>query len=174
MSRRRRSVTVAFSVIGISAALASCDDSPAPKVYSSVGDCSAELGAQACNSAWQASVGEHQATAPQYAGQDACEAQYGPGHCQPYVTNHGSVFIPLMAGFMVGRLLRRPYDNNPQSGGWGGSGGYVGHPVFYASGGGYRSPPAPAGEALFTRSAGFTERAGFGRAGGFSFGFRGG
>ena len=176
MKHRRRSATVAFSVIGLSAALAGCDDPPAPKVYESVKDCATEHGAQACDSAWQASVGEHQATAPQYSQREQCEAQYGPGHCEPYAGRQGSVFIPLMAGFMIGRALNRP-DQQNQPGypyGGGGGGGYVGHPVFFNRSGGYQAGSARPGEALFTRGAGFTERAGFGRAGGFSFGFRGG
>ena len=75
----------------------------------------------------------------------------------------------MMAGFMVGRMLSRQDDRYPASGG-----GYVGHPVFFTPSGGYSAAPARPGEALFSRGAGFTERAGFGRAGGFSFGGRGG
>jgi uncharacterized protein YgiB involved in biofilm formation len=162
--------------MSLSAALGACDDDPQPKVYQSVAECQADHGEQACDSAWQASVGEHTASAPQFQGRDPCEAQYGAGHCEAYSTPTGSVFIPLMAGFMIGRVLSRSNDSssNPYSGGGGGGVGYVGHPVFFNAAGGYSAPPARPGEALFTRSAGFTERAGFGRAGGFHFGGRGG
>lgn len=175
MSRRRRSARVAISAIGLTAVVGGCDNAPEPKVYASIADCAAEHGAAACNDAWQASVGEHQSSAPQYAQRDQCEAQYGAGHCEPYSTGAGSVFVPLMAGFMIGRALRRPGDNDPPSGnGWGGGGGYVGHPVFFNASGGYAAPAVRQGEAVFTRAGAFTERAGFGRAGGFHFGGRGG
>ena len=176
MSRRRRSATVAISVISLSAMVAACDDAPEPKVYRSVADCAADHDSKVCDSAWQASVGEQAASAPQYNVRDGCEQQYGAGHCMAYDSPRGQVFIPLMAGFIVGRMMSRPDSNGPATGGWsgGGGGGYVGHPVFFNAGGGYSAPAARSGEALFTRSAGFTERAGFGRAGGFSFGGRGG
>lgn len=173
MNRRRRSATVAFSVLGLSGLAAGCDPAPEPRVYSSVAECAAEQGASICNSAWQASVGEHQASAPQFVARENCEDQYGAGHCQAVSTDHGSYFIPMMAGFTVARILARR-DDRDQSPSGGGFGGYVGRPVLFNRSGGFSGPDARPGEALFAKGAGFTERAGFGRAGGFRFGFRGG
>ncbi|HEX4181147.1 MAG TPA: DUF1190 domain-containing protein [Caulobacteraceae bacterium] len=178
MASRRRSAYVGFSVLTLSAAgLAGCGGGDQPKVYNSVAACKADHPGHACDDAWQASVGEHDKTAPRYTNEQACEAQYGPGHCE--AREGGQVFMPLMAGFILGQMLNNnrcntgaPYGN---CGGYGG-GGYFGHPVFYASGGGYRTPAINPGESVFTRSGGVS-RGGFGATAGFRGalgGFRGG
>jgi uncharacterized protein YgiB involved in biofilm formation len=169
MANRRRSAYVGFSVLTLSAAgLAGCNDQQ-PKVYSSLDQCRTDHPGQACDSAWQASVGEHDRTAPRYTRKEECEAQYGVGHCE---SREGGIFMPMMAGFVLGQML-----NNNRNNGYGyGGGGYIGHPVFYSSGGGYRPPAINPGESFFTRSGGIT-RGGFGATAGLrgAFGgFRGG
>jgi uncharacterized protein YgiB involved in biofilm formation len=74
--------------------------------------------------------------------------------------------MPLMAGFVLGQMM----NHNNGYGGYGS--GYVGHPVFYSAGGGYRAPMIPAGESVFTRSGGIT-RGGFGSTAAFRGGFGG-
>ena len=166
--RRRRSLTVGLSALTLSAALAGCGRDDAPKVYGSIQDCKAEHPAQACQDAWQASVGEHQSTAPQYSQKAQCEAQYGVGHCETRNTDHGGVFMPMMAGFMIGQMMNQRRDNGYA---YGGGGGYFGRPVSYAPGGGYAAPTPRAGESLFRRGGGFTSRGGFGETAGFRGGF---
>ena len=159
MNARKRSAYVGFSALSLSAlVLAGCDRPEQPRVYSSVADCKAEHPAQACDAAWQASVGEHQSTAPQFTQKEQCEAQYGVGHCETGHNEHGGFFMPMMAGFMIGHMMNSGsgYRSN-----------YVGHPVFYNSGGGYRAPNIPPGEGMFTRSGSTTSRGGFGRTAGF-------
>jgi len=160
MGSRRRSAFVGFSILSLSAAgLAGCErHDEQPKVYSSVADCRAEHPGQACDTAWQASVGEHDQTAPHYTRKEECEAQYGVGHCE---THEGGFFMPMMAGFMLGQMMN--------GGGYGNR--YVGHPVMFAPGGGYRAPAFGAGESMFTRSGGMTTRGGFGQTAGFRGGF---
>ena len=162
MASRRRSAYVGFSILTLSAAsLAGCDRPEQPKVYSSVADCRAEHPGQACDTAWQVSVGEHDQTAPRYTRKEECEAQYGVGHCES--REGGGIFMPMMAGFVLGQMIN--------GGGYGGGyGRYVGHPVFFAPGGGYRAPAFGAGESMFTRS-GFTTRGGFGQTAGMRGGF---
>lgn len=161
MASRRRSAYVSFSALTLSAtALAGCEQRPdPPKVYSSVAECQSEHPGQACNDAWQASVGEHDSTAPHYTRKEECEAQYGYGHCE----DRGGFFMPLMAGFILGQMMNH---NN----GYGYGGGYVGHPVFFSPGGGYRAPIVPAGESVFTRSGGVS-RGGFGQTAALRGGF---
>jgi uncharacterized protein YgiB involved in biofilm formation len=160
MAARRRSVYVGFSVLSLSAALAGCDRPEQPKVYSSVTDCRAEHPGQACDDAWKASVGEHDSTAPRFTQKEQCEAQYGVGHCE---SRQGGVFMPLMAGFVLGQMMNRNQY------GYGG-GGYIGHPVMFAPGGGYRAPAFREGESFFTRSGGVS-RGGFGSTAAFRGGF---
>jgi uncharacterized protein YgiB involved in biofilm formation len=158
MSNRRRSAYVGFSVMTLSAAgLAGCDRPDPPKVYSSVAECKAQHPGQACDDAWQASVGEHDQNAPHYNQLAQCEAQYGVGHCE---SHSGGFFMPMMAGFVLGQMINRS-NCNYSNGGCGYGGGYIGHPVFFAPGGGYRAPTINPGESLYTRSGGIT-RGGFG------------
>ncbi|MDR3506357.1 MAG: DUF1190 domain-containing protein [Caulobacteraceae bacterium] len=186
--------------MGISAALAGCDAPSAgvggagpggaggqPKVYASVADCAADHDKATCDSAWDASVAEQSQTAPHYAQRSACEAEYGVGRCEGRQGSGGWIFMPMMAGFMVGQMMRgrdgRPNSNSPPGagysggGGGGGSGGFTGRPVFYSSNGGYRTPAARPGETFLGRgvgATGVTERGGFGRSLGFHFGAHGG
>ena len=168
MATRKRSAYLGMSLLTLSAAaLASCDSgSDRPKVYSSVEACRIDHPGTACDSAWQASVGEHDKTAPHFSDKAACEAQFGVGHCE----SRGGSFLPLIAGFMLGQMI----NNNA----YGGYGGYVGHPVFFNAGGGYRAFGVPAGESMFSKSGGMmrggvggVSRGGFGasaaRFGGF-------
>ncbi len=159
MGSRRRSAFVGFSILSLSAAgLAGCEQREArPKVYSTVADCRDEHPSQACDTAWQASVGDHEPNAPCYTQRQQCEAQYGVGHCE---TREGGFFMPMMAGFVLGQMI----------GGGGYGNRYVGHPVFYAAGGGYRAPAFGAGESMFTRS-GMTTRGGFGQTASMRGGF---
>ena len=166
--RRRRSLTLGLSALTLSAALAGCGRDDPPKVYGSIQDCKTDHPAQACQDAWQASVGEHQASAPQYSQKAQCEAQYGVGHCETRSGEHGDIFMPMMAGFMIGRMLNQHRDDNYA---YGGGGGYIGRPVAYSPGGGVAAPPAREGEAFFGRSGGFTSRGGFGGTAGFRGGF---
>jgi uncharacterized protein YgiB involved in biofilm formation len=161
MISRRRSAYVGFSILTLSAAaLAGCEQrDDRPRVYTTVADCRAEHPGQACDAAWQASVGEHDQTAPRFTQKQECEAQYGVGHCE---SREGGFFMPMMAGFMLGQMMNRGYA--------GGYGGYVGHPVFFAPGGGYRAPVFGAGESMFTRS-GMTTRGGFGSTAALRGGF---
>jgi uncharacterized protein YgiB involved in biofilm formation len=168
-ARRRRSIGLGLSAVTLTAALAGCDKPDPPKVYGSVQQCQADHPAKACQDAWQASVGEHQTAAPKYGDKAQCEAQYGVGHCETYQSGHGSVFMPMLAGFMIGRMM----SNNQNQYGYGG-GGYFGRPVFFAPGGGYAAPPARPGETFFGRSGGFTSRGGFGATAGLRGGFGGG
>jgi uncharacterized protein YgiB involved in biofilm formation len=131
-----------------------------------VADCQADHAGTACNDAWQASVGEHDRTAPHYDRVADCEAQYGVGHCEQ---RQGGIFMPMMAGFVLGQMLNRNNYNNGYYGS-GGYSGYVGHPVFFTSGGGYRMPTIPSSESVFTRSGGIA-RGGFGATAGFRGGF---
>jgi uncharacterized protein YgiB involved in biofilm formation len=165
MASRRRSAYVGFSILTLAATpLAGCErHDDRPKVYSSLADCRAEHPTgQICDSAWQASVGEHDKTAPRFTQKQQCEAQYGVGHCES--REGGGFFMPMMAGFVIGQML----NGGGYGGGYGGR--YIGHPVMFAPGGGYRAPAFGPGESVFTRSGGVA-RGGFGQSAGFRGGF---
>ena len=74
----------------------------------------------------------HEETAPRYDSAALCEEQHGEGNCQPDASaspaggGGGSIFMPLMMGYLLGSAL---------------SGGRpVAQPVFGRAGGGYSTP----------------------------------
>ncbi len=94
---------------GASIALTACGDDGPPKdakFYSSVNDCSAIHGEATCQGAKAESEKIHQAEAPRFTRQQECEAQFGPGNCETRQAGGGGggFFIPLMAGYMMGKL----------------------------------------------------------------------
>ena len=80
-------------------------------VYESVEQCKREsLGdPDKCESNFNEAKAQHAAVAPKYATKEDCAADFGAEKCEkaPYQTSSGgSVFMPLMAGYMMGSLLR--------------------------------------------------------------------
>lgn len=156
---RRRSVAVSFSALTLAAGttLSACgqpQSAPAPRAqeaaaaaeaqaetgFASLEECraAAQPGLD-CDAAWTQAQAEHAATAPAFADQQQCEAEWGEGQCQTAQRNGGSVFIPLLAGFLIGRALTgggmfgaRPLYRDRNGGYYGG--GYGGR-TYYGSGG---------------------------------------
>lgn len=92
--------------------LVACDDDkpkPPPseeriRIYSSREECVAEKGLDACAEAWEKAAVEHAKSAPRYNNREACEGAYG--RCEARKTESGAdIFLPLMAGFMLGNAL---------------------------------------------------------------------
>nr|WP_052208251.1 DUF1190 domain-containing protein [Croceibacterium mercuriale] len=132
---RRRFAThhrarLAFGGLAVaSLTLSGCEDPPAePLRFSSVEQCvSAGYERPFCQSTQSAALAEHERSAPQYSNAAQCEAEWGDNGCQR-ASSGGSMFTPLLAGFLVGRAL---------SGGnsyYGGS-GYYGSPIYRSRGG---------------------------------------
>jgi uncharacterized protein YgiB involved in biofilm formation len=48
---------------------------------------------------------QHLATAPKFSRQEECEAQFGVGHCETRGEGGGSVFMPIMMGYMLGHMM---------------------------------------------------------------------
>lgn len=72
--------------------------------YATVAEC-AESGT-ATLAECQAAHDEAAALAPKFSDQADCEEQFGAGQCeQKAEANGGSVFMPILAGFLLGRML---------------------------------------------------------------------
>lgn len=74
------------------------------KAYASVEECqnSGEATAAECVAAFN----EAEKNAPKFASQAECEEGFGEGQCQQRTDANGtSMFMPLLAGFVLGRLL---------------------------------------------------------------------
>jgi uncharacterized protein YgiB involved in biofilm formation len=136
-----------------------------------------------CQSSYSSALQEYQKGAPQFANRQNCEQEWGSQQCVQYSgygNGGGSVFVPMLAGFVLSQALQRRYHDD------GGAGlGYYG-----GYGGGYRSTPIyrdrSGGTVVVDRSGGRSiarpinvntttvARSGFGGMGksrsGFSFG----
>jgi uncharacterized protein YgiB involved in biofilm formation len=84
---------------------------------------------QACNASYESSLVEAQNTAPKYATKADCEAEFGVGACEVSQANaaengnpaqatqsearQGSMWMPLMMGYMMGRMSGGAYGQSP-------------------------------------------------------------
>lgn len=138
-------------------ALGACDDTTdltQGSVYDTVTQCQEDRSnaGQDCAGSLAEAERQHLATAPRYDSQQACEEEFGPGRCQTgpaseqAASGGGSFFMPLMAGFMIGRLLD------------GGSRGAYAQPLYRP----YCPPGSAGGACAGSSGSGAGGRAGFG------------
>lgn len=73
-----------------------------------------------CKASYESSLAEAEKTAPKYATKEDCEAEFGAGSCgtgQTQGTNseyrQGSIWMPLMMGYMMGRMSGGGFGNSP-------------------------------------------------------------
>ncbi len=136
----RHLTPVAFAVTAVFM-LAGCEKTDETvSLYQNADDCSsANPGkSEQCKTAYNDAKKEAEKTAPKYASREACVAEFGEGQCQQApaqagvgTTNaesqqSGSFWMPLMAGYMMGRMM-------------GGGAGFAKQPLFTS-----RAPNSPA------------------------------
>ena len=94
---------------GAGMALAACGEEGLPegsKFFSSASECAAEFGATECNDAKTASEKVHAADAPKFARKEECETEFGAGNCETkQASSGGSIFMPMMMGYMMGSMM---------------------------------------------------------------------
>lgn len=120
MARRLRSSTVRTALLGASAfALSACGDNGEDLTYfETVEQCrSAALAAtfapEDCDAAFAEVLEKHAVLAPRYESRELCEEQHGAEACAAAdeagattaEAGQGSVFMPLLAGYMMGSML---------------------------------------------------------------------
>jgi len=111
----KRSKTIALVMMSASTiALTACDEPRVDAaVYDSVQQCIddskfSQISPEQCEAQFAAASKQHAKVAPKYTSQADCEADFGNGQCEtaPYQTRSGgSVFMPLMMGYMMGRMM---------------------------------------------------------------------
>jgi uncharacterized protein YgiB involved in biofilm formation len=77
----------------------------------------------------------HLDRAPRFTNREECESKVDVDHCvqAPVRAPDGSttnVFVPLMAGYLLGRMMTPPPQQGSSSGGYVGGGGYRGTPIY--------------------------------------------
>ncbi|ELY2622684.1 DUF1190 family protein [Cronobacter malonaticus] len=127
---------VAFAVTA-AFMLAGCEKSDETvQLYQNADDCSAANPGKSaeCTTAYNNALKEAERTAPKYATREDCVAEFGEDQCQQVNNTNtsqatqqtGSMWMPLMAGYMMGRLM-------------GGGMGFAQQPLFSS-----RNPASPA------------------------------
>ncbi|HET8706832.1 MAG TPA: DUF1190 domain-containing protein, partial [Pseudomonadales bacterium] len=120
----KRSKTVSLALMGLSPFVLSSCSEPEQDVliYPSVQSCidDGKLEAAKCQEEYDRAVKEHERTAPHYSTESDCINDFGQNQCyQPFGSSY---FMPLLAGYMIGRATA-PANNY----GSGGGGGYYGN-----------------------------------------------
>ena len=125
------------------AGLVGCDGTP-PKFedahFTSVTECvRAGFPDRLCEGSYNAAWSNYMTTAPQFTSQASCEAEWGPWQCMerdgvPTAVSGpstGSVFVPLLAGFVVTQALqRRYYEDDDNYYIYRSGGGRYGAPIY--------------------------------------------
>lgn len=123
---RKRSQAVGLTAIGAVAMLSACDTGPSEEelsrqmfgeptevaVYQSVAECQVDrqFSEEECKKAQSTALNQDSKAAPRFESREDCEAQFGASQCH----QRSGIFMPLMAGFMIGRMMN------------GGANGYAG------------------------------------------------
>jgi uncharacterized protein YgiB involved in biofilm formation len=105
-------------------------DTVEPAKFSSVSQCaSAGFEKSLCEGGYQDAAKEHRRSAPQFKSNADCEKEWGSGSCEqltsPRQSNTGSIFVPLLTGFVLSSIMQRQFYNTGYYGG-----GYVGSPIY--------------------------------------------
>jgi uncharacterized protein YgiB involved in biofilm formation len=134
----KRSRHVALTLLGAAAfGLAACtEEKTEASAFADKASCLAAaspdgwFSAADCDTAFAEAQKLHEETAPRYESRELCEAEHGAGACggDAAATNSGggSVFMPLLMGYMIGQAL--------------GGGRVMSQPVVRTSGGGFATP----------------------------------
>lgn len=107
---RPRSRHVTAALLGAAAfTLAACkEDTVETVVVTDPAACAAlgEFSREDCEKGYEEAKAQNDATAPRYDAMAVCEEEHGAGNCQPEVTTGGgSVFMPILMGYMMGRMM---------------------------------------------------------------------
>jgi uncharacterized protein YgiB involved in biofilm formation len=119
--KSRSSISIAFMMSVSLIALTACEE---PKVdasiFKSLDQCKKDplISSGECESSFKEARSQHAAVAPKYASKADCQADFGEAKCEqaPYRTSGGgSVFMPMMMGYMMGSMLggRRSMMSQP-------------------------------------------------------------
>jgi uncharacterized protein YgiB involved in biofilm formation len=134
----KRSRHVALALLGAAAfGMAGCtEEKTEASAFADKASCLAEASpggwftASDCENAFAEAQKLHDETAPRYESREVCEAEHGEGACGGDAAassgGGGSVFMPLLMGYMIGQAL--------------GGGRVMSQPVVRAADGGFSTP----------------------------------
>jgi uncharacterized protein YgiB involved in biofilm formation len=125
--KRWSSISVAMLASVSLIALSACEEPTVEAaVFEGLQQCldNPDMDPDQCRDNFSAARTQHAAVAPKYSSAQDCQADFGAERCEkaPYQTSGGgSVFMPLMMGYMMGSML-------------GGRGGVAAQPLYRSAG----------------------------------------
>lgn len=155
MKRSTNMKALTIGLLTVSAfALAACQQDEADAFsFTNVEQCisasrqvDAGFTAQECRDGFAAAQKSYTETAPKYVDENVCEAEHGENACTVVQSSNGggSVFIPLMAGYMMGSMMADK-DSKRRS--------YTYVPMYSVKGGGYATSTGFYSSSLGTKSS---------------------
>ena len=109
--KRHRSIFVSLLMGASMIALSACEEPTVDAaVFENLQQCldNPDMDPDQCRTNFADARNQHAAVAPKYSAVEDCEADFGSERCEaaPYRTSSGgSVFMPLMRGYMMGSML---------------------------------------------------------------------
>ena len=81
-----------------------CTKEEEVKIVATVEECveRGNLSQKECETAYMKAVAEAERTGPRYGSRSSCESEFGYSRCR---RGSGGMFMPMMAGFMIGRMM---------------------------------------------------------------------
>ncbi len=108
----KRSKSLKLALMGATVFTMTACDQPdeSAAIFESVDECAQYKGQDLdqCRQGWEQAAQEHVRTAPKYTSIADCQADFGPEQCEQapqHTTSGGSVFMPMMMGYMMGSML---------------------------------------------------------------------
>lgn len=111
MMKRSKKAALVLMVPAATLMLASCgEEREQAVVFSNPTECaqSALVSSEQCQADFAAAQALHPQVAPKYLNKQECEVDFGAGNCEtaPQQTSSGgSVFMPMMMGFLAGQMM---------------------------------------------------------------------
>ncbi len=130
----RKSKAIRLMLLGSTGfALAACDDRPPAdaRFYRTAEDCVAVHDKATCDQMVADGRAAYAKEAPRYTRKEECEAEFGAGNCEArtadasqaqqapqegaQASSGGSIFMPLLMGYMLGNAFNRPVYRGPDN-----------------------------------------------------------
>ena len=118
--KRLNSISVAALMSVSAIALSACEEQKVDAaIFDTLQQCINEPGMlrEDCERSHAEAKAQHAAVAPKYTSAADCQAEFGVGRCEqaPYQSSTGgSIFMPLMMGYMMGSMLNGRSIGNSQ------------------------------------------------------------